>query len=277
MKTVSPELEAHLQQPTTTLATCIKATLKNGEVLGFTDHDKNLVIDGVTYLADSGYTPTAIASNNTLSVDNLDIEALLDSDVITEADLLAGKWNYAAIEMFMVNYSDLTQGSLKLKKGTLGEIKIKDTSFTAELRGMAQPLQQTIGQLYSASCRVKRFGDDQCKVDRSVHTYEVEVQTVIDSKNFTIDGTYANDLFAYGEVEFTSGLNNEILMEVKGNVDNTITLQLEPTFEIEVGDTLKIVKGCNRTVDSCKSFSNIINFRGEPYIPGSDKIFRGPR
>ena len=277
MKTVSAALESHLQQETTTLATCIKVTLTTGEVFGFTDHDQNLIIDGITYNADSGYTASAIASNHTLAVDNLDIEAFLDSDLITESDLLAGRWNYAAIEMFMVNYNDLSQGSLKLRKGTLGEIKIKDTSFTTEIRGMAQPLQQAIGELYSASCRVKRFGDARCGVNRATHTYSVEVQSVTDSVTFEIDGTYANDLFAYGEVEFTSGANNGVLYEVKGNVDNVITLQITPTFPIEVGDTLDIVKGCNRTVDSCKSFNNIVNFRGEPYIPGSDKIFRGPK
>jgi len=277
VKTVSPALKAHLEQETTTLATCIKITLTSGDVYGFTDHDRPIEIGGLTYIADSGYTATAISSKNALSVDNLDIEAFLDSDVITEADLLAGRWNYAEIEMFMINYEDLTQGVLKLRKGTLGEIKIKDLSFSAELRGMAQPLQQSIGDLYSASCRVKRFGNDQCKVNRATHTYAVEVQSVTDVTTFVIDGTYANDLFAYGEVEFTSGLNEDVLYEVKGNTNNTITLQITPTFPIEVGDTLNIVKGCNRTVDACKSFSNILNFRGEPYIPGTDKIFRGPR
>jgi uncharacterized phage protein (TIGR02218 family) len=277
VKNVSPELEAHLQQETTTLATCIKVTLTNGEVYGFTDHDQPLVIDGLTYSAESGYTATAIQSNHTLAVDNLDIEALLDSPIITEADLLAGKWNYAEVEMFMVNYEDLSMGSLKLRKGTTGETKIKDTSFMTELRGMTQPLQQVIGELYSASCRVKRFGDERCGVDRSAHTFEVEVQSVEDPKNFTIDGTYANNLFDYGEVEFTSGLNNGVLYEVKTNVNNAITLQLTTVFPIEVGDTLKIVKGCNRTVTSCKSYNNILNFRGEPYIPGPDKILKGPR
>lgn len=31
-------------------------------------------------------------------------------------------------------------------------------------------------------------------------------------------------------------------------------------------------KTCDKTVESCKKFNNIINFRGEPYIP-SEKIF----
>ena len=89
MKTATSELAAHLVGEVTTLATCWKITRRDGVVLGFTDHIRDLDIDGVTYRAASGYTRTAIRSTADLAVDNLDVESVFSDDGITEADLRA--------------------------------------------------------------------------------------------------------------------------------------------------------------------------------------------
>jgi hypothetical protein len=54
MKTISPELAQHLAGEVTTLATCWKIARRDDAVLGFTDHIRDLEIDGVTYRAASG-------------------------------------------------------------------------------------------------------------------------------------------------------------------------------------------------------------------------------
>ncbi|MBW6496728.1 MAG: DUF2163 domain-containing protein [Burkholderiaceae bacterium] len=46
MKTLSPELQAHLDEGTTTLALCWRISRNDGVALGFTDHDRALVFDG---------------------------------------------------------------------------------------------------------------------------------------------------------------------------------------------------------------------------------------
>ena len=74
MKTISSNFETHLAGEVTTLATCWKLSLSNGTVFGFTDYDKDMVISGLTYKASSGFTPTAVSSTSSLSVDNLDVE-----------------------------------------------------------------------------------------------------------------------------------------------------------------------------------------------------------
>ena len=41
--------------------------------------------------------------------------------------------------------------------------------------------------------------------------------------------------------------------------------------EVVVGDRIRIVPGCDGEPSTCKNrFHNMINFRGEPYIPGND-------
>jgi uncharacterized phage protein (TIGR02218 family) len=177
MKTISAALKAHLAKTVTTLATCWKVTLKNGTVLGFTDHTRNLVVSGVTYHSSSGYTPTAIESSNMLAVDTLEVQAILDGGMVTEEDLLAGLWDNAAVQVFWVNYEDLSMGILIQKTGTLGQITIKGTSFLAEMRGMTQAYVNNIGDLYAPLCRAK-FGDAKCKVDLTPYTKTGTVQGV---------------------------------------------------------------------------------------------------
>lgn len=177
MKTISTALKAHLASSVTTLATCWKLTLKNGTVLGFTDHTRNITFGGQLYKASTGYTPTSVETSNVLNVDTLEVEAILDDSTIKEQDLLAGLWDNAKIQVFWVNYEDLTMGSLIQKTGTLGQLTLKGTSFTAEVRGLTQAYVNNIGDLYAPLCRA-RLGDDKCKVDLTPFTVTGTVEAV---------------------------------------------------------------------------------------------------
>jgi hypothetical protein len=69
MKSISTALAQHLAGEVTTLATCWQITRRDDVVLGFADHVRDLVVDGVTYRAASGYTRTAIRGTADLAVD----------------------------------------------------------------------------------------------------------------------------------------------------------------------------------------------------------------
>jgi hypothetical protein len=164
MKSVSPGLAAHLAGAVTTLATCWRVQRADGAVYGFTDHDRDLLVDGLTYASSSGYARAAIASRADLSVDDTEIAGILNSSLITEADLRAGLWDGAEVRIFLVNWADLSQGVLRLRRGRIGEVIAGDDGgFRAELRGLAQALQQQVGEMYSAECRAD-LGDARCKV-----------------------------------------------------------------------------------------------------------------
>jgi uncharacterized phage protein (TIGR02218 family) len=46
-------------------------------------------------------------------------------------------------------------------------------------------------------------------------------------------------------------------------------------FEVQVGDKLSIYAGCDKRRETCfTKFNNVINFRGEPDLPGLDAIKR---
>lgn len=276
MKSISVGLDTHMNQEVTTLATCWLATLANGSVFGFTSHTSNILLNGVIYYAATGYTPTAVASNSNLAVDNLEVMGSLDDSQITDADINSGLWDYADIQIFQINYLDTTLGFLHLRSGKLGEIKISKRLFSAELRGMAQQLQQTIGLIYSAACRAN-LGDVKCGINLPSITVTGTVTSLTNSQTFT-DSTRveAADHYGAGLLTFTSGGNIGLSMEVKSFNAGTFTLQLPFPYLVQIGDAYSVYPGCRKRFDEdCKTkHNNVVNFRGEPHVPGVDKLIK---
>ena len=114
----------------TTLAFCWRIDRRDGVSLGFTSHDRDLAIEGLTYSAAPGVTPSAISLSDGFDVDTLEVAGALTHDAITDADLAAGRWDGAAVRLFATDWRDTTQ-SLPLTRGLLGEVSLKDGAFTA--------------------------------------------------------------------------------------------------------------------------------------------------
>lgn len=216
-KNCSAALEAHLKGNVTTTCTCWKVTRTDGIVLGFTDHVRDVTFDGMSFVAASGYTRSAISSNASLAVDNVDIEGLITGAGITEEDCRAGIYDYAEVEVFMINYRDLTMGKLILRRGKLGELTLKDGIFTSEIRGVVQALTRNFMEVVTYDCPLE-FGGPACGVDISQWTQEGTVTTVISPRReFNTDLTQPSSYWQGGEVTFTSGAANGRTMEVKAS------------------------------------------------------------
>lgn len=275
MKPLSTALAAHIAGEVTTLATCWKLTLRNSTVMGFTCHSRDIVYEGVTYQAATGFTPTAVAASADLAVDNMDMEGILDSTTITEVDLLAGIYDFAEVEVFKLNYADMSQGVLPLRTGWLGEVSISRNRFVAEIRGLTQRLSQTVGDLYSPSCRAK-LGDERCKVDIADFTFTASVTGVSSNQEFAASAlTQEAGYFDFGKLTFTSGNNAGLSMEVKEYAPGKVTLVFPMPYAVEMGDGFSIAAGCDKSFETCMArFGNAVNFRGEPHVPGMDKMLQ---
>jgi len=275
MKTIPSGLLAHYQSGTTSLATCWKVTREDGEILGFTDYDKDIVFEGLTYIARSGFSPTESETKTRLAVDNLNANGILDSEVLVAEDLASGKYDYAAIEIFIVNARDTSQGRDILLSGRLGEIQVNRGNFAAEVRGLANAYMQQQSFVYQPGCRAQ-LGDSKCQVDLTPFTFSGSVEAVSADGLVITDSTQteANGFFDYGKITMTSGPSIGLSVEIKTYTVGVINLQLQLAQGIEVGDTFSIQVGCGKRFneDCVARFDNAINFRGEPHIPGMDKI-----
>ena len=281
-KAISIQLVAEMTGKVMKLATCMKITRTDNTVYGFTTYDKELVIDGVYYEPAASFNPSDIASSNTMDVDNLNVEGVLDSDTITEDELRAGRWDYAAFRIFQVNYSDLTQGDKKDRAGHLGEVTVHRQTFVAELMGMMEAYTISVGDLTQPMCRTS-LGSSLCKfglgspnilsVSGTITLCETDFFTLTDTSRTEQTGT-----FDEGVITFTSGLANGLSYEVKayvlnGSPNGGLWITKTPVAYDVTGATYTMSQGCNRLFTTCRdTFNNVINFRGEPWLRGNDTL-----
>jgi len=163
MKTISAALKTHLAEEVTTLCVCWKIVRRDGVEQGFTSHVKDLTYDGLLYEASTGFTPSNIASTDDLAVNNMEVVGLLESERISASELQAGRYDYADVYVFALNYEDLTMQDLKFSYGKLGQVKSGKVVFEAEVRSLSQGLQQNVGELFDTACRAD-LGDSRCGV-----------------------------------------------------------------------------------------------------------------
>jgi uncharacterized phage protein (TIGR02218 family) len=276
MKTIPGPLLAAIRATSTTLATLWVVERTDSEIFYFTDHEKDILFEANLYKASTGYVRSAIASNTSLAVDNMEIDGMAVPAGISEADIRAGLYDYATVTVLLVDYLHLDYGSVQMKKGRLGEITIKDGSFTTELRGVSQDLQRVFIEVVNANCQAE-FCDDRCTLNAADFTITDTVSSVTigyPRKQFTTTSTLDLDVYGGGLVTWLTGDNAGRSMEVKTQAANELTLFLSMYAPIQVGDTFDLIQGCNRSPDRCKFLGNFLNFRGFPQVPGTDRALR---
>lgn len=215
-------------------------------------------------------------------MDSSEISGALSDNSLNEADLAAGHYDGAAVELWLVDWSqpDLC---ILLAKGTLGEVRREGESFTAEVRGLSERLSEVSGRLFTATCSAD-LGDNRCGIDFTDARFRGSGSVI------GINGTsvlrasglesFDDVWFRAGKLTFTSGANAGLSVEVKDHRRNgavTIDLWQAMPEPILVGDGFTITAGCDKRFQTCKSrFDNTVNFRGFPHIPGNDFVISYP-
>ena len=163
MRALDPAYKAHVHSGATTLATCWKLTRRDGMVLGFTDHDQGLSFADTAYrpMLDGGETGARLGPQ----VDTGEVLGVLRSDALSEADIVAGLYDGATVEVWRVNWRAVGQRLLQ-RRASIGEIVREDGRFRAELRSGQQALNRVRGRLYSPLCDAV-LGDGRCRVGAS--------------------------------------------------------------------------------------------------------------
>ena len=275
MREIPAGLQAHLDGEATTLCNAWRVTRRDGVVMGFTDHDRDLSFDGLTYLAASGFEASETEDGNGLSAEGGDVSGGFSADAIRAEDLSAGRYDGAKVEVFTVNWQDPSQ-RLLLRTAELGEVRREGGLFRVELRRLTHRLDQMRGRIYARQCDAV-FGDARCGMSLAAYRAIATVTAVRDDMHVEVSGLsgFAERFFRYGVLSFTSGAAKGLSADVEDHRRlegaDELTLWLPMAVEIAVGDTLEVTAGCDKRFSTCKAkFGNGLNFQGFPHIPGSD-------
>jgi uncharacterized phage protein (TIGR02218 family) len=281
MKNLSPALQAHQNDGTTTLSWCWRISRSDGVALGFTDHDRALSFDGTMFEPESGFAASEIRAGSDLAVDAQDATGVLSSDRITETDILDGRWDNAAVELWRVNWADTSQRVL-LRRGAVGQIRRGRMAFVAEVRSLAHVLGQTVGRTFQAGCDAA-LGDTRCGIDLENAIYKGTgvVTDLLRDRAFMASGLAGFDAgwFTSGTLTWTSGANAGRITEVLAHgLDGsiaTLTLLEALVRAVAESDSFIAHAGCDKRIATCSAkFANVANFRGFPNIPGQDAVLR---
>lgn len=268
----------------------------SSEAIGFTSSTRDMTLPGhagMTFRAAPGISPTGV-ENQLDEPGNLEISGFFTAETISEAEILAGKWTFAEIEIFVACWDDTALGEWLVHKGYLGEMKTMQRFFTAESRGPLSLLSQEVKKITSRLCRVYEFGDDEC--GRALDVVGIEgtdynmqhtltVASVTD--NYTIvftklSGTANNvpdDFFRSGRLTAlgstaNGGVSREIRTSETESTTIVVTLKRRLPFTVTAGNQFLVIAGCDRTLDDCLKYENVINRRAEDFIPTIEALNR---
>jgi uncharacterized phage protein (TIGR02218 family) len=277
MRDIDANLENHFKTGATTLCRIWLVTRADGQSLGFTDHDRDLILDGVEYVASSGMDAQAVQATGGLAVNNSSALGALSTSGISEEDIACGKYDEAEITHSLVNWADTNQRLMQFR-GSLGDIKRSDGVFEVELRGLTEKLNQPNGRTYARICS-HSLADERCGVDLEQPEFKgsATIVTVDTPYQFSVSGIDGFDegWFASGSIMWSGGGNvgASSVINLDHTHDGSRQLNIwEETFApISVGDTFEVFAGCRKSGKACAGkFGNLLNFGGFPYLPGED-------
>jgi uncharacterized phage protein (TIGR02218 family) len=259
----------------TYLAICWRVIRSDGIALGFTTHDRPLLVSGLHYASTPGMVPSAIVTNDDLEVDNMDVGGALTADAISAADLAAGRYDGAAVTVFMVDWRTPDSGQQVLVRGQIGAVEAgsgADSGFVAALRGPTAALAVTAVETYSPECRAE-LGDARCRVAMRGRTLRSAVAA---SDGFSITPTaLGNPLgdFVEGRLRVLDGPAAGLSRRIVAADD--VALSIDEPLALDPGTRIQLWHGCDKRLETCSGrFANAANFRGEPHVPGGDILTR---
>lgn len=278
MKTLDPDMQAHLQLPTTTLTVALRVERLDGIVLAVTAFDAPLTFGGDTYEA-FGFLRSDVDTADNMDVGSTEVTSILRSDSLTEDDLRIGRWDFAAYTLVRVNWADLSIDPEILATGNLGVVRTGRLRFVAELLSLMQAVQNSIGVLNSPLC-LHNFGKSEGGPGRgngcTFNLASVTVTGTVSSVDSDLYGvhdaarTEADAYFGNGVFRITSGAYAGMEFEVRAYIVGFWVLFTALPANI-AGATYEMVRGCNKSLRQCvDDFDNILDRLASDYTQGGD-------
>ncbi len=163
MRAFSEDLRQRLQSGVTTTCLCWRLERQDGVLVGLTEHDRQLAVDGEIYVPGGVGVAGSLSQSGGLKPGQGSVIGALAHDSISDADLANGLWDGARVDVLRVDWErpDLFW---TVWSGRLSEITHGALGFEAELVSAKADLERPVGRIYSRDCDA-RLGDARCGVD----------------------------------------------------------------------------------------------------------------
>jgi len=282
MLSLSPSMQAKLDQRATTFCHCWRVSRGDATVMGFTDHDRDLIFNGVAFRANTGLSASQLESSVGFAPGTGEAAGALSDESLTETDLSNGLYDGASVETWLVDWSDVADRVL-LDIATIGEVRRGETAFSAELRSSAHVFDQQQGRAFQRSCSAD-LGDTRCGLDLmapDLHAMGMIAGFAGGVIDIDLSEIFDSGFFAGGALTFASGANENARFAIKShrqeNLRASVTTWTSPGGALLAGDAVLVTAGCDKSPTTCRSkFGNIVNFRGFPHMPGNDRVIAYP-
>lgn len=245
----------------------------DGVGLAATSHDKRQQIGSVTHEADMDLKPSDLRLSDRMYGSRLELGGGLSSPALSMRDLIAGKWNGSTVRLLAGDWHQDAE-AIPVCSGELGKVVVEESKVSMSIDVLPPAIRRPPCIQTSPECRAV-LGDRHCRID--MRTRRARLSVVEASANeITVDAS-DTELYAMGRLRWVTGSNcgvEQIILSVDGQ---TLLLQELPEFPIKAGDRAIVRQGCDGRRATCaERFANILNFRGEPDLPGSEILMRFP-
>ena len=250
---------------------CLRIVPTAGSPIYLTDHPRDLVMGGHTYLSTAGYEFTGYAATAGFSPASIDVEGIAGAAGVTRAAVGSGLFDGARCYVFATSWATPVEDQEPVVAGIFGSATLRDHRFWIGGVSLVDVLNQSVGQTYGAQCP-KVFGGTEyagCGVSLAANTVTGTLSSVTSASVFASAArTEPADYFGAGTIQFTSGPNAGLkALEIKSFAAGVITT-FEPFYYLPVaGDAYTMVRGCRKRLSDCQAYSNVVNFGGFPFIP----------
>lgn len=268
------------------LARCVVLQLRDGTIIGLSDHDETLLrtVGGhsVHLRPDAGILVGDIQLSLSLTSGNTQLTCPL-GDLVKRNQVAGRRFNHATVWIFDTDWSGTSDEVMPILKGLIADSKVAEGAAVFEIRDNNDFWNVTVGGVLTPRCRAD-FGDDKCGAAREEYTATVTAVASTMMFSTSLAGLKPDQYFRYGDVVFTSGeLEGVWPFEIVsylgaiGQVELLVALPTDPA----IGDTLFVHNGCSRlktssdpTIPTCFTHGNVPRFRGFDQVPGSDNFLK---
>jgi uncharacterized phage protein (TIGR02218 family) len=269
-----------------TYCRCWIMTRTDGFQLGFTNHDRVLTINTVNCTPTIAFESTSSTKTAELNVDNIETKSITDNFYVDETDVRRGLYDEAIVSIYLYDWlnetiiSQVFSGSFA--DYTLGYLPTGSRNYQFQTIGISEKLNNSISKKTSSECTHKFLSQGEpiksCNrvIDSTVRITSV-ITSVVNPRIIQVGSGTDNWIgFIYGEIKFEDGNYSQRIFHIENVGGNYVTIGEDLPYPPDIGSFVSLTRNCEKSVAACSLYDNLVNYGGQPRLPGLDVTSSNP-